>query len=231
MMLVLTAFITGCQPGLTPVPVPTARVLTIRVTDTLNPLRPSFAACAAEENVGLVVLHDPGSETGTSQLNFRLGPAKEQPYAAVIGEEDLALIVNLANPISQLPFPTVQALFLGKQIDNPDRLYQVWAYLPGSDAQEVVESLFQAGTLPATLHLAPDPEALRKAVSSDPDAIGFIPQMWVDESVKAIMVGGLKPERLKAPILALSAAEPEGYARNWLLCLQERLAEEKDHGN
>ena len=231
MMLVLATFIAGCQPGLTLVPAPTASVLTIRVTDTLNPLRPSFAACAADENIGLVVLPDPGSEKSPSQLNLRLGPAKEQAYAAVIGEEDLALIVNPANSTSQIPLPTVQALFQGKQIDNADRQYQVWAYLPGSDAQEVVESLFRVGTLPTTLHLAPNPEALRKAVSSDPDAIGFIPQIWVDESVKAITVGGLKTERLKAPILALSAAEPEGYTRNWLLCLQERLAEEKDHGN
>jgi hypothetical protein len=61
--------------------------------------------------------------------------------------------------------------------------------------------------------------AVDKAGSAEA-AYAFVVRSVKNDRVKAIRLGGVEPERLQIPILALAAVEPVGMARSLLACLQ-----------
>ena len=66
-------------------------------------------------------------------------------------------------------------------------------------------------------------EAMLEAVANDPQAIGFLPTRWLNQSVKPIEILDFQNNDLLLPILAVTKSEPTGLTRDWLLCLQEQI--------
>jgi hypothetical protein len=64
---------------------------------------------------------------------------------------------------------------------------------------------------------------MREAVAADSGALGILPRRWVDDTVRTVPLADLPQGALIRPILALSAAEPQGALRAWVACLQERV--------
>ncbi len=223
------------QPGLVAAPRPTPSILTVQSTPALQSLAKDYQGCVEEQaNAGLVLLDTPAASIDLKQasLALRWGASSAfKGYAAVIGNEELDLIVHPSNLLNSISLAEIKAIYSGSQPvwpgGDPAVEIQPWVYLTGDDAQSIFEAAVLAGQPPSTrvVSLAPDPAAMREAVAASPAAVGFLPRRWVDSSVKVIPVTDLDPARLRQPILALSRSEPQGLDKSWLLCLQEKLSE------
>jgi PBP superfamily domain len=225
----------ACQPAQPPVTPATPVILTVQATPALQLLAAQFHACAKEMgNTGVVLLDFSSQNQAALTLRWGAGsgiPDRTEPqgYAAVIGQEELAVVVNPRNPRESISLSDVQAIYSGAlrawpQTSPPGEI-QPWTYPSGDDTQAVFDAniLNNQPASARVVSLAPDPAAMREAVAGDPAAIGFLPRRWVDGTVKALAVEGIEPDRMRQPILAISKAEPQGMEKTWLICLQERL--------
>lgn len=223
----------ACQPSIIPAAQPTPRILTVAVTPALQSLSPIFQSCAnALENTGLIVLDTPAQaiDLKQSHLALRWGPAETAlPYAAVLGQEELVLVVNPKNPIQHISLDDVKGIYTGTlQTWNgvSSAAINAWAYPKGDDVEAVFEAAVTGAPVSTRLtSTAPDPKAMREAIAADPAAVGFLPRRWLDATVKAVALDGSVPDRFRQPILAISPSEPAGLEKSWLLCVQQHLKE------
>jgi hypothetical protein len=235
-LLAVLVVLAACRPEIQPAPLlSTPEVWQVQVTPALRWLGPVFQQCAnGQPGTHLVV-----SESSALYLNpqkadfsFRWGePADLPPFLAVIAQDELAVVVNPANPLTMLTTVEVQALFAGKTDSwslvlkarcascgpDFDGTVKAYAYAAGEDVQQVANWIRPG---PAVF-LAPDPAAVREAVAQERYSIGFLPARWVDKTVKSIRIEGGEPELLKRAILGLASQEPQGSKRAWLLCVSE----------
>jgi hypothetical protein len=228
----------ACQPTLQAVPpLPSPEVWRVETTPALTWLGEIFQQCAASQSGALLVVNqhsapdlDPARADFTFQWGERSNPA---PFSAVIGQEELAVVVNPQNPISAINVADVKAIFIGQTTDwksvlqtacpgcsaNLAGAVKVYGYPRGEDAGQA-GSWIEPG--PDAI-LAPDPAAVLQAVAADANSIGFLPVHWLDRTVKKIELKGEVPGGLSRPVLAMAQAEPQGPKRVWLLCVQQKL--------
>lgn len=224
MLLALNA----CQPAPTAEPMPTASTLVVNVSPELRALTEQFQTCAKGlPNTGLALV-DSAEPAAAAAITLRWGadPAP-QGYAAVIGEEDLAVVVNPENALERISLEDLRSIYQGAlfEWENGAGEIEAWSYPPGADSLRQFEAAVMQNT-PVNRRAAgivPDPSAMVETVASSPAAIGFLPKRWLSDEVKTLTVEGLPPESLRAPILAISSSEPRGTPRAWLICLQEAL--------
>jgi hypothetical protein len=65
---------------------------------------------------------------------------------------------------------------------------------------------------------------MREALTEDPQAIGFLPGLWLDESVQMITIEDLDLASFQVPILGITPSSPDDGLRDWLLCLQSEIS-------
>ncbi len=228
--LVLTALLAGCQPGLTRVTLPTPRALIVQVTPALTILDDEFQRCAAGlDNTGLVLLERPTAalDLAQSAITLRWGDQggwnPGQPsYAAVIGREELVVVTHPTNPLESISLANLRDIYTGV---GEETEIQAWGYVSGEDVQTVFQAALGVEPSARVMHLAPDPAAMRDAISITPGALGFLPRRWVNDSVKPLAVEGLDAALLNQPVLAWSKLEPSGQEKAWLICLQGEASE------
>jgi undecaprenyl-diphosphatase len=237
-LLLSLVFPAGTAP-LAPAATPTAPALTglrVQTTSALSWLQPDFSTCAAQQpELGLLLAELPASglDLQKGDLAFRWGaPAESHAAAFILGEDELVVVVNPANPLNSLTRAQFEHIFsgtarewaeLGDCPTCPAGEIHLWNYPEGEDTQDALASLLPDGVHRAYVLIAPNPQRLREALAEDPAGIGFIPRRWVDDTLKVLALPEFSAQELTFPILALSAAEPQGAARAWLGCLQEAL--------
>ncbi len=196
----------------------TLQPLKVTVSSSLAWLEPDLADCAA--SVGAAVARTDDSAAEADVIRLQLGRFSGEGYAAILGQDQLTVIVNPANPVTELPIETVRAIFAGREKAWADQSeIQVWSLPQSNDA---AAAFADAGFTVLGAGLAPTAQDMRTAVAADPAAIGFLPAHWLDDSVRALPVAGLDTG---LPILAITAQEPQGTARALLACLQERIGQ------
>jgi hypothetical protein len=228
----------ACQPViLTLPPPPTPEIWHVQFTPALRWLGPIFQQCAAGlPGANLVVNERAAGQLTptTADFSFQWGErANPAAFTAVIGQDDLVLVVNPANPIGSLTAVDVQNIFdskietwgplLATRCANCTPAFEgaLRAYVyPVGDDMRTAASWIPAG--PAAV-LAPDPAAVRGALAAERFSIGYLPRRWLDASVKAVVIEGANPGQLTRPVLAMAPQEPQGTKRAWLLCVQEKL--------
>ncbi len=190
--------------------------LKVAMTSDLTWLESDLAACATE--VGTAVLRSDEAPDEQDVIALQLGAPREDRYAAILGEDRLAIIVHPDNPLQELSLADAQAIFAGRDKNGNEQTdIHVWS-LPKTSA--VTTAFTVAGFSFTESALAPTAADMRAAVADDPFAIGYLPARWLDDSVRELPVDGLKVE---LPVLAISAQEPQGKARALLLCLQAKI--------
>jgi len=217
-LTLLILLLAACQPrpaSQTRTPV---EPLKISVSDSLSWMGPDLARCAAE--VGVAVQIVDAASTSGELIQLRLGTPDADGYTAVLGEDQLAVIIHPDNPEQELSLETFQAIFTDQQKNWSDQSeIQLWSLPQSSD---VAAALRVAGISIENAGLALTATDMLKAVAQNPNAVGFIPARWVDDSVRVLQVKGLD---VTLPILATSRVEPQGAAHAWLVCLQEKMAQ------
>jgi hypothetical protein len=234
-LLLLILTMSACQPALTPSPLPSPVVISVQRTPALQPLKDVFDQCTAEfANTALVMLETPAGmiDLDHASLSLRWGAGSEPAgYAAVLGEEQLVLVANPANPVESITLADLRAIYNGSLRNWPGtalpngEVIQAWAYPSSEDTQQIFELNLTNGETPraSAVHIAPGPAEMLEAVAESPAAMGYLPRRWLDERVKEITIKGIEAENLRQPILSLSNAEPAGIEKAWLVCLQEQI--------
>ncbi len=237
-VILAAALLCACQPEIqTAPPVPTVSIWQVQYTPATAWLAPHFQACAAGKNEANLVVSEHAAQAldvQNADFSFEWGERSDPPaFAAIIGQDQLAVVVNPSNPITSLTLAEIQGVFSGKEA-SWSRLVkadcatcgsefevpiQVYVYAPSSEMQLAADWI-SAG--PESI-LAPDAEAVIAAISKEQFSIGFVPARWINSSVKKVEIAGAGPDLLNRPVLAMAPAEPQGGKRAWLLCLQDRI--------
>ncbi|NMC79640.1 MAG: hypothetical protein GYA59_09800 [Chloroflexi bacterium] len=233
--LLLALLLVACQAA-TPTPAPMPTLWQVGYTSTLSWMGPLFNTCTLQDSgVGLLVFERPASALDPQESDFSLrwgAPPDSSIPAAVIGSDELVFITHPDNPVQSLSLDDLKAIFSGTARSweafgtSPSEI-ELWLAPDGSDLQQVFQALLGLGDGPTPYgFLAPDPLAMRQAVAASPTAIGYLPARWLDESVQMLTVSDVTLEALQQPILALYNQEPQGQKKQWLLCVQNAIAEQ-----
>ena len=178
--------------------------------------------------MALGVFETPASALDIQQadLTLWLGEPPGGVFAALLGREEILVILNPANPIDRISSADLRALFDGtvtnwQAVGGDDREVVVWVYPQNNELQEIVESVILPGRqFSSHAWLAPDAAAMLEAIARDPAAIGVLPRPWLSEAIKPVEVDQDLRELFLQPVLALAEKEPQGILREFLACLQ-----------
>ena len=185
----------------------TPQIVTVYATPAAQPWLDELYVCADESSLILNLSSD------APEISIRLGePAGLSTSAFQIGTEELVVAANQQSPLGSLAVDEAQALFAGQ--GNPS--VQVWVYASGEDSQGLFDQLVMNGRRVApNARLAVSPSHMIEALTSDANAVGFLPRRWTTDGLRDLLViPGI-------PVLAVTSVEPQGVVRDLIACLQK----------
>lgn len=171
------------------------------------------------------------AEAGTADLGMssRSLTDREQGFWVIeIAKDGLAIIVNPQNPITDLSLSRICAIYAGEitnwsDIGGLNARIHVITREEGSGTRTAFEDLVMSDRVITPRAIVQDSNgAVRQLISSDPNSIGFISLGLVNDTVRAIKIGGVPATRenvingsygLFRPFLFVSRDEPEGYVK------------------
>ena len=199
-------------------PLVAAEKVTLDGSTTVGPIAKAFAQYYMSQNPGVKVeVSESGSGNGakaiingTADIGNMSRFMKEsefkaavdngvQPVAHVVALDGIAVIVNKANSVSDLSIETIRDIYAGK-ITN-------WSQVGGPNMDIVLISReSNSGTLDTFKHFVMGKEtsisakaesqgsngAVLQSVRSTRGAVGFVGLGFVDNSIKALSIGGIK---------------------------------------
>lgn len=228
----------ACQPTNSIAnPTPTLALWQVQFSPSLQWMGPVMNLCAQNDSgIGLIVSELPAEslEPLEADITLRWDEPDDLPfYSSLLGWDDLIVSVNADNPITELTLLELKQIYSGKirnwgnLLDddqaNPGEI-QVWTIPPGDDIQQV----FADGLVPEKFSypfamLAPDAHTMRQAIAENPGAIGYLPQRWVDSSIREVNLQDVDNSDLRRPILAILPNEPDARKKGWLACLAQNI--------
>lgn len=231
-LVALCALLTACAA---PTPTPPA-TLYVEATDLTAPLLSDLAAAYAEVNpkVTLIPSEVPLSSlsadlaAGRADLGLAVNRDPDQ-FAAPLGYVSLIVIVYPSNPVVSLSAAQVGAIYTGQindwgQVGAGSGEIQVVGREDRSDAESIFEARALSDARAAVTGnalVAPTWDAMREAVSQNPNAIGFLPLPELDTSVKRVSVDA----DWRVLIVAVGMKEPTGAARDFLAWVQSEAGQ------
>ena len=235
----------SCAPLPTATPLPTSQIVHIGLTPALRSWQSRFNLCADQmTGVGLAFYEAPQAEQPAPLLNYDFfgqlgGDIPEQAFSTSLGVENLVWIIHVDNPASQVTPDQLLSIYEGKisgwEVINPsteaaDLPITPWMYASNDSLYTAFRAVvWGERAYPPQASLAPDPAAMLEAVSTDPGAIGFLPESWLNvnqlaSDVRAIqLVEENEPMLAALPVIVVSTKEPTGASRSLLLCVLETL--------
>lgn len=172
--------------------------------------------CAGSTSVLLLVANPQEAE-----ISLRLGePLLLATPAFEITREEIVVVVNQGNPITNLSRAEVFSLFTGQirnwqEIGGRDVVVQVWVYSVGEDIQQIFNSSVLGGTSVFSIaRLATSPREMTSGIADDTHAVGLLPKSLVDETIKSVY------SIASIPVMAVTRSQPEGVIKELLTCVQ-----------
>jgi ABC-type phosphate transport system substrate-binding protein len=178
------------------------------------------------------------AEEGEVDAVLMLADAPQGWFAAPLGVEAIAIIVNSQNRVRALQLADLTDIFSGRAatweaFGGTDEAILPVVPLPGDGLRAGFEGKVMRGIpLSGGSRLAPNPEVARTIVGENPGAIGLIPLSAADEDARLVRIDGLLPGDdtlrtgrypLTLPILVLAPEEPSGDLRDWIVWLQAKV--------
>jgi len=185
LLLGLILALTACSVPKESTPAPTPEAIQIVFPADLKPWADKFAECASTNPlVALYFNHSPSVDTYNNPNNVVLDLGEPTPkegasFLSQIGSEQIAVIVNQDNDLSQLTSDMLQS-FYSEQTQRWDgtsvQRIQVWVLPNGDPVRKYFDiAVLHSSPLTSEALLAPDPEAMLEAISRDGNAIGYLP--------------------------------------------------------
>jgi len=235
-LVCLALLLTACGMPQSATPGSTPKAITLLFPAALQPWADKMSSCAdGDPLVGLYFMQLPGPKSSlqANEIMLELGdppPPAGALYLSQVGWEQLAVVVNQGNELSQLTSADLRAIFAGQTLKwdaGVGQLIQVWV-LPDGDP---IRRIFDQAVLPSQLlapeaRLAPDPNAMLEAISEDIAAVGYLPESLLNtgDPAQAVKVKIIPlDEKLSAefhlPVIAATGSEPQGLMRELVACL------------
>lgn len=201
----------------TPTPTPPAPLtISVAANDLTAPLVEDLAAAYLTATIQTTSL-------AQAEIEFVVEDVAPDSFATPLGYAELVIVVHPANPLASLTLTQTQAIFIGETTDwaqvSPGLTgpIQVVSREDGSEGGRAFAERALAHVLPTRNALvAPTWAAMREAVSGDANTIGYLPRAELNASVKALSV----EVDVRLLIIAQSATEPTGPARDFLVWIQ-----------
>jgi len=219
-----------------PTPTPTPITLRIAATDLAAPLLFDLAAAYVEAHPrvelapAVVPLSALEADLAAGRADLGLLVSRDPAwFATPIGYVTFAVVVNPSNPLTSLSAAQVRAIYAGQisdwgQLGGEGGVVQPVGREEGADAERAFLSAMLPGarfTISNNTLVAPTWEAMREAVSQDPNAIGYLPAPELDATVKPLRLDA----EWRALIVAVAVNEPAGPARDFLAWAQSEAGQ------
>jgi phosphate transport system substrate-binding protein len=178
---------------------------------------------------GIMATQSGTTDIGMSSRNLQ--GSETSLWSIEIARDGIAIIINPKNPIIGLTLQQVADIYAGKttnwdQIGGKKGEIDVFTREDGSGTRSSFESLVMGKSqIMARAMVENSNGAIRQLVGGDPDAVGYISLGLVDNTVKALDLGGIVPSRenvvngtynLSRPFLFLSLKPPEGLVKDFI---------------
>ena len=251
-LLIIAALVSACggtsTPG-APVTDPTTDNSTISVSGstTVQPLAEKLAEAFMTENTGIRIDVQGGGSSvgvkaagqGTSDIGMASREIKESELAefpklnvVVIARDGIAIVANADVTVSDLTVEQVRDIFSGKitnwkDLGGEDQNIIVVSREEGSGTRGAFEELVMGkdALITASAILQPSNGSIRTTVSTTPYSIGYMSFGYLDDTIKAISIGGIAPTEPNAadgsypivrPLNMLTNGEPTGPVKAFL---------------
>ena len=251
-LLIIAALVSACggtsTPG-APVTDPTTDNSTISVSGstTVQPLAEKLAEAFMTENTGIRIDVQGGGSSvgvkaagqGTSDIGMASREIKESELAEfpklnviVIARDGIAIVANADVTVSDLTVEQVRDIFSGKitnwkDLGGEDQNIIVVSREEGSGTRGAFEELVMGkdALITASAILQPSNGSIRTTVSTTPYSIGYMSFGYLDDTIKAISIGGIAPTEPNAadgsypivrPLNMLTNGEPTGAVKAFL---------------
>lgn len=251
-LLIIAALVSACggtsTPG-APVTDPTTDNSTISVSGstTVQPLAEKLAEAFMTENTGIRIDVQGGGSSvgvkaagqGTSDIGMASREIKESELAefpklnvVVIARDGIAIVANAHVTVSDLTVEQVRDIFSGKitnwkDLGGEDQNIIVVSREEGSGTRGAFEELVMGkdALITASAILQPSNGSIRTTVSTTPYSIGYMSFGYLDDTIKAISIGGIAPTEPNAadgsypivrPLNMLTNGEPTGAVKAFL---------------
>jgi phosphate transport system substrate-binding protein len=185
-----------------------------------------------------------GDGINNAGLSYQIGMSSRELTPAekgrglkedIVAIDGIAVIVNRNNPVSNLSVEQIRDIYTGvitnwSQVGGRSAPIAVVSREEGSGTRGAFEELTGVqGRLLAGANESTSTGAIKAGIANNPDAIGYISLGSVDDTIKALSVGGVSPSaenvksgayRIARPFIVISANDihPESAAFiEWML--------------
>jgi len=158
-------------------------------------------------------------------------PPEAEPLAkATVAKDGIALVVNPANPVSDLALDQIRNIFNGttrnwKDVGGADHAITVVSREAGSGTRSSFEEIVKGIRLTRDAIVQDSNGTIRETVANDANAIGYLSHGLLNEKIKAVRVGGREctventvkgDYPLVRPVFLLTRGEPQGTAKAFI---------------
>lgn len=218
-------------------PLPTPEIWHIFYSSALRPLLPDMNTCTMRQShIGITVTEYSVFQGSMDNIDILLhwGPNDRiQGEALIIGMDELTVITHPGNPMEQISTEQLLGIYKGEfqfweQLITDGNEFsgeiRAWTYPHEDTIRVIFESALSDPDINNPFgYLAPHPEAMLQALGNDPLAVGFLPRIWLDTSVRELQVNGFQPGAVSVPILAFTNGEFQEKQLSWLKCLEDQF--------
>jgi hypothetical protein len=228
-LVLLAVTASACAHASTTQAPATQQAIIVSLPAALEPMSAGINQCAEDQPGIALFIDDTNDELSyRSDLSIDLGePTTPAEFAALLASEDIVVILNHKNPLALLSTSDLLSIYTGQttewaKVGAYSGAIQVWDY-PGSDPlhQAFDQAVLKGSLVSSMAYLAPTPSAMLESISSNPQAVGYLPRAWIkNDEVHALKLDADISASLHLPVLALAFHAPQGALRTFLACLQ-----------
>ena len=221
--------------------------ITVVGSTTVQPLAERLATAFEQLHPGAVITVQGGGSSvgvtsageGTADLGAAsrdIAPSEFNQYddlvVYTIARDGIAVVANPDVPVSDLTLEQVRGIFSGSvtkwsDVGGPDEDVVVVSREEGSGTRAAFQELVMGDSLQiaGSAILQPSNGALLTTVSGTPWSIGFLSFGYLDQTVKAMSIGGVAPTAENAssgaypvvrPLNLVSKGDAQGLASAWI---------------
>ncbi|HSB65346.1 MAG TPA: substrate-binding domain-containing protein [Anaerolineales bacterium] len=236
-LLAVCILLAGCGTPIQATPASTPEAISILYPASLQPWADALSSCAVQYPEAALYFFqraNPGEKISVNEIGLLLGqPADESTGLNLyqVGWEQVVVIVNRENALEKFSNAKLEQIFSGQVVsweNGSDQPIQVWV-LPDQEPTQRIFTQALGLNMPFApeARLAPDPLAVIKEVAEDEDAIGYLPQSYLNNpnllgvsQIKTVQLDPPMDQALHQPVIVIVKGEPTVTERNLLTCIQ-----------